>query len=146
MDRFIEFATREWALFLAAGLILAMLSHGLYRDLTRKYKKITPASAVSLMNNNEVVVIDVREQKEFNTGHIGNSRHIPLDKITDRAGELEKLKEKPLLITCKTGARSDLACIKLTKLGFSNLHSLETGIDGWQEASLPMTKATKKKK
>jgi rhodanese-related sulfurtransferase len=146
MDRFIEFATREWALFLATGLILVMLSHGLYRDLTRKYKKITPAGAVFLMNGNDVAIVDVREQKEFNTGHIENSRHIPLDKITDRAGELEKFKDKPLLLTCKTGARSDLACVKLTKLGFNNLHSLETGIDGWQEANLPITKVTKKKK
>lgn len=146
MDRFIDFATKEWALFLAAGLILAMLSHGMYRDLTRKYKKIIPARAVNLMNDNEVVVIDVRETKEFNAGHITNARHIPLEKITDRAGEIEKFKDKPILVTCRTGARSDLACMKLTKLGFSNLHSLDTGIDGWQEASLPISKITKKKK
>ncbi|RLA19798.1 MAG: rhodanese-like domain-containing protein [Gammaproteobacteria bacterium] len=146
MDRFIEFATREWSLFLAAGVILALLSHGLYRDLTRKYKKIIPARAVNLMNDDDVVVVDVRELKEFNAGHISNSHHIPLDKITDRAGELEKFKDKPVLVTCKTGARSDMACMKLTKLGFSNLHSLDTGIDGWQELNLPVTKITKKKR
>jgi rhodanese-related sulfurtransferase len=146
MDRFIEFATKEWSLFLAAALILAMLSHSLYRDITKKHKKIIPARAVALMNSNDVTVIDVRETKEFNEGHIGESRHIPLDKITDRAGELEKFKDKPILITCKTGARSDLACIKLSKLGFTDLYSLDTGIDGWLEANLPISKINKKKK
>ena len=146
MDRFIEFAAKEWSLFLAAALILAMLSHSLYRDITKKHKKIIPARAVALMNSNEVIVVDVREAKEFNENHIGESRHIPLDKITDRASELEKFKDKPILLTCKTGARSDLACIKLTKLGFTDLYSLDTGIDGWLEANLPISKINKKKK
>lgn len=143
MDRFSEFVAQEWMLFLAAAFLLSLLLHGLFRDLTKKYKTILPVNAVKLMNGDEVAVIDVRDTKEFNEGHLIGAKQIPLDQITDRAGELEQFKNKPVLITCRTGARSDLACMKLTKLGFGQLYSLQTGIDGWLEANLPISKKKK---
>lgn len=143
MDRFTEFVTNEWALFLAAAVILSLIAYGLYKDLTKKHKSLIPVRAVTLMNEEDSVIVDVREAKEFNEGHIEKAINLPFEKLTDRMGELEKFKNKTLLVTCRTGARSAMACEKLSKQGFGNLYCMETGIDGWKEANLPMTKKKK---
>ena len=89
-------------------------------------------------------IIDVREHDEYVAGHLPESRHIPAGRLEERAGELDKLKDTPLILICQTGARSTGACKQLAKLGFSKVHNLEGGINAWRAAGLPLKKGTKK--
>ncbi len=68
--------------------------------------------------NQDALVLDVREDSEFNAGHIPNSRHIPLAQLGDRIKEIEKFKSKPILINCLSGHRSNARLRHSQETGF----------------------------
>ncbi len=105
---------------------------------------VTPTQATLLINREDAQVIDVRGSDEYVSGHLPDSRNIPLEQLEERAGELEKYKDTPLILVCQTGSRSAGACKQLEKLGFAKVNSLESGIAGWRSAGLPLKKGSKK--
>lgn len=105
---------------------------------------LNSTQATQLINREDAQIIDVREPDEYSAGHLPESRNIPLGRIEERAGELDKFKDVPLLVVCQTGARSAGACKQLTKLGFGRVHNLEGGINAWRTAGLPLKKGAKK--
>ncbi|NWG86689.1 MAG: rhodanese-like domain-containing protein [Hydrogenophilaceae bacterium] len=127
-----------WTVLLAAlsGFMLVMPS---FRRLGG-VKQIGPQEAVMLMNHDEALVLDVREQSEFVDGHIAKAKHIPLGALAKRLGELEKYKDKPIVAVCRSGSRSGSACGTLRRAGFQNLHNLDGGMIAWERAGLPKEK------
>jgi rhodanese-related sulfurtransferase len=105
---------------------------------------LNSAQATMLINREDAQIVDVREPDEYVAGHLPESRNIPLARLEERSGELDKFKDTPLIIVCQTGARSAGACKQLSKLGFSRVHGLDGGIDGWRAAGLPLKKGAKK--
>jgi len=97
--------------------------------------------AVQLMNRKDAVVVDVREQGEFSSGHIVGAKHFPLASLEKRSGELKKFAKKPIVVVCASGARSRSACATLKKSGFEEVYLLAGGIGAWQQASLPVEKS-----
>ncbi|MGD2139165.1 MAG: rhodanese-like domain-containing protein [Burkholderiales bacterium] len=137
----VEFATRN--LWLVA---IAVISGGYViwpwiSKNTSGVREVGPMEAVQLMNRNDAVVLDVREQAEFGNGHISGSKHFPVGSLEQRSGELKKFLKKPVLVVCASGARSRKACGTLKKLGFENVTVLAGGIGAWQQANLPIVKA-----
>jgi rhodanese-related sulfurtransferase len=94
--------------------------------------------ATRLMNQPGALVLDVREASEFAAGHLPRARHIPLAELDARVTEIAKFKDKPVVITCRSGARSGSACRKLKNAGFNNVYNLKGGLGAWQQASLPV--------
>lgn len=94
--------------------------------------------AVQLINHRDALVLDVREESEFDAGHVPNSKHIPVGKIGERLKELEKYKGKPIVVICRSGNRSPAACSVLKKNGFTEIHNLKGGLLAWEQASLPV--------
>ncbi|MQY50702.1 rhodanese-like domain-containing protein [Rhodocyclus tenuis] len=107
-------------------------------------KGLSPTQATLLINREDALTIDVREPAEFTAGHVADSRNIPAGQIKDRLTELEKFKERPLILICQSGARSATACAQLTKAGFTKVHSLDGGIDAWVQGGLPIRKGARK--
>lgn len=105
---------------------------------------VNPTQATQLINREDAQVVDVREPNEYSAGHLPESRNIPLGRLEERAGELDKFKDTPLILVCQSGARSAGACQKLVKLGFNRVHNLEGGIDAWRLAGLPVKRGAKK--
>lgn len=103
-------------------------------------KEIGTLIAVQLINYKDALVLDVREESEYDAGHIANSKHIPSDKIKDRIQELEKFKDKPIVVIYRSGVRSGAASSILHANGFSHVHNLAGGIDTWKQANLPIVK------
>jgi len=97
--------------------------------------------AINLINRNHALVLDVRNDAEFAGGHIVDAKHIPLDKLAERLTELNKYKDKPILVNCQRGARSAKACDILRKAGFTQVNNLQGGLDAWLAAKLPVLKA-----
>lgn len=145
MPQLIEFAIKHWDLFLALAIILVMLYGGPIGRRIRGYQETDASGAVRLMNHMEAVLVDVRELKEYQEGHISDSLHIPLSRFDTEAGTLEKFREKPMIVTCRSGHRSAIACGKLRKQGFETVYNLKGGMLAWQDAGLPLSKAGKKK-
>ena len=106
-------------------------------------KAVSPTEATMLINREDAVIVDIRESEEFATGHLPEARNFPAKALKERLAELEKFKERPLIVCCATGMRSASACGQLKAAGFSRLHNLAGGIDAWRAASLPLKKGTR---
>jgi len=146
MHQFFEFATRHWDLFAALFLIIAMMFGGGIMRRMRGYQEADANTAVQMMNHDNALLIDVREDSEFREGHILNARHIPLGNLQKRLGELDAFKDKPVLVCCRSGQRSASACGLLRKQGYQNVINLKGGVMAWQNAGLPLSKGTDSKK
>jgi rhodanese-related sulfurtransferase len=140
MDQFITFAIKHWELFSMLAVILALLFGSNIYSLMSGVEQISPADAILKINHERAIIVDVREDKEFVEGHIINSLHIPLGSIQQRLNELEKHKDKQLILSCRSGSRSNSACNILRKQGFENVFNLKGGVMAWQSANLPLSK------
>ena len=128
------------AIAVISGTMLAVMSFRRPGDGS----SLTATQATLLINRENAQIVDVREHDEYVAGHLPESRHIPAGRLEERAGELDKLKDTPLILICQTGARSTGACKQLAKLGFSKVHNLDGGINAWRAAGLPLKKGSKK--
>jgi rhodanese-related sulfurtransferase len=140
MDQFTSFVINNWELFLALVIIIALLFASNLQSAFSGVVQIGPVEAIKMINHEKAVVVDVRDDKEFVEGHIINSIHIPLGNVQQRVNELNAHREKPIIVSCRSGARSNAACSMLRKNGFENVFNLKGGIMAWQSASLPLSK------
>jgi len=106
---------------------------------------VSPAEATQLINREDAHVLDVREVDEFAAGHLPDSVNIPVTKLAERVGELDKFKDKPVIVCCASGMRSSKACGELKKHGFDKLYNLSGGVDAWVGAGYPIKKGGKRK-
>ncbi|MEZ5477256.1 MAG: rhodanese-like domain-containing protein [Thiolinea sp.] len=140
MNEYMEFAQRHPLLVMGFLAVLGLIIWTEFNRLTRKYKQLDVNQAVRLMNQDDTVVLDVREHKELSDGKIKGARHISLGDLGKRLSELENHKEKPVVVYCRSGNRSGHACGMLTKAGFTNVNNLSGGIMAWEGANLPVSK------
>ncbi len=92
-------------------------------------KSINSSQAENLIKKKEdLLILDVRRPYEFKESRIVNSINIPVEEIEWEVEELEKFKEKPILVYCKIGVRSSIACNFLENEGFKELYNLRGGI------------------
>ena len=134
-----QFLQDNWmlvALAVASGAMLAWTFIG------SKLSGIEEANTLKAtrLYNEDALILDVREDKEFAAGHIPRAKHIPLGKLATRIQELDKHKAKPILVTCRSGQRSARACGILKKAGFTTVYNQAGGIIAWERANLPVTK------
>ncbi len=118
----------------------AMLFWSFFGNRLRGIKEIDHIAATQLINHKNALVLDVREQGEYDAGHILNSKLIPLGKLKERIGELEKYRTQHIIVVCRSGQRSAAACALLGKQGFAQVNNLSGGIMAWQKANLPLEK------
>jgi rhodanese-related sulfurtransferase len=135
-----EFAVNNLYLVGAFVVLLALVFFNELKIATQRFASLTPAGAVQLMNKEDVVVLDVREASETAAGKITKAIQIPAGAVKTRISELEKHKDKTLLVYCKTGARAGATCKELGENGFDKVFSLNGGLQAWQEAHLPISK------
>jgi rhodanese-related sulfurtransferase len=144
MSRFVEYTTRH-PFLVAAAAILAVLAVLIeIRARSRGSSSVGPQDAVRLVNAG-ALVIDVRDQKAYEGGHIIDARHIPAGQLGDRAETIKKFKEKPVLVYCDSGLTSAGAVRRLKELGFTKVVSLRGGLQGWLQENLPVVKGAPKK-
>jgi rhodanese-related sulfurtransferase len=103
-------------------------------------RRATPLQVTQLMNRGKTTVIDVRNADEFAGGHLRDAKNIPLADLGNRIGELEKSKNRTVVVVCQSGARSGKAVRQLAAAGFADVWSLDGGVAAWQAAGLPVTK------
>lgn len=117
-----------------------MLLWSFFGNRFKGIKEVNSSGALQLINHKNAVVLDVREPSEYESGHVLNSKLIPLGKLKDRIGELEKYKDRSIVVLCRSGNRSGTACFILGKHGFSQAYNLAGGIQAWKSANLPVEK------
>lgn len=115
-----------------------MLFWSFFGNKLRGIKEVDTAGAMNLINRSNALVLDVREQGEYDAGHIINSRLISLGKLKERIGELEKYRTRPIIVVCRSGNRSESGTAFLNKQGFTQVVNLNGGVMAWQKANLPL--------
>jgi rhodanese-related sulfurtransferase len=137
MPRLLEFAGHHPYLIAAALLIILLfVGDELLRRL-RKFRELTPAEAVLLINKG-ASVLDIRLPKDFDQGHVIGARNIPSAELDARVAELEKFKQQPMIVYCESGQTSQKAAVILIKHGFQAVHTLKGGIRSWQQEHFPL--------
>lgn len=144
VDRLIEFATNHWMMISALLIVLVLLIQDIAESAMRKYKAISAVNTVTLMNQDDCLVLDVREPDEYAKGHIDGARLITLNRLAERIHELEPHKDHPVVAVCQSGTRSPEACKILMKHGFSQVYNLAGGMMEWEDSKLPVTSKNKK--
>lgn len=144
IERTIEFIGNHWILSSGLFIVSLLLVQDLFDSITRKYKTASPAVAVRLLNEENILVIDVRDPAEFAKGHIEGARTIPLPRLKEKLFELEPHKDAPILVCCQQGTLSKEACKQLAAAGFSQVYSLDGGLLTWQDQKLPLVRKSKK--
>jgi len=133
------FLQQNWMLVAVAVVSGIMLAWSFIGGKLSGIEEADTLKATRLYND-DALVLDVREDKEFAAGHIPKARHIPLGQLSGRLQELEKFKAKPILVTSRSGQRSARACRLLKKSGFETVYNQAGGIVAWQRANLPVAK------
>ena len=122
------------------AIVLVSGGYLLFAGLGRGGKRASPLEATMLINRGKSTIVDVRSPEEFAAGHLRDAKNIPLADLGTRIGELEKSKNRSVIVVCQTGARADKAVRQLDAAGFADVVRLDGGIAAWQTAGLPIAK------
>lgn len=140
LAQLLEFIGNHWILFLALIVVSALLIHNL---ITGEKGSIDPLGATDLINKRDAAVIDVRPTADFAKGHIINAVNIPMNGFRNQTGSIAKYRQHPLIVSCRSGSQSQMACAMLRKDGFEEVYNLRGGVMAWQNANLPLTRSKK---
>ena len=121
-------------------LITAVIIGGVLFTMFNKNDnaQIVAPEAHALMQTGTLTVLDVRTADEFKQGHIDKALLIPVDQLSQRIQELSHLKEKKILVYCRSGGRSASAVRILRAHGFIDIVNLQGGIMSWMSGNLPV--------
>jgi molybdopterin/thiamine biosynthesis adenylyltransferase/rhodanese-related sulfurtransferase len=112
-----------------------------YRELLAQVKReideIDPASASGFLSDGDAVAVDVREQDEWDEGHLPGAVHVPRGFLEQRIEQAAPDRRKPVILYCAGGARSALAAKTLEELGYERVFSLTGGFTDWKRNGLP---------
>jgi len=139
MEKFPEFIANHLFLVSLFVAISSLLIWNLFFSAIGS-SQIVPAEVTSLINHEDAEVLDIRNADDFANGHIINAVNVDVATLSEREKELEKYKDKTVVICCGQGQESIRVARSLKMKGFEKLYSLKGGISAWQNANLPLTK------
>ncbi|MCT2537538.1 rhodanese-like domain-containing protein [Aquibacillus koreensis] len=116
-------------LYLLIGVVIALVIVSVYRYMKQQRILKTLTEDEFRESYRKVQLIDVREPKEYDAGHILGARNIPLTQMRQRLIELRK--DQPIYLYCQSGARSSRAAMLLHKKGYRDLNHLKGGFKKW---------------
>ena len=135
---FIQFLQGELLLTGTLFALIILLIVNIYSEKNRKYQVVDTNGAVSLMDDDDLIILDVREEKERKAGFLSNHINIPMGQLKTKMDTLDK--SKNILVYCKSGTRSDRIADILSKNDFQKVSSLKGGFNAWLKADLPIEK------
>ncbi len=140
MGDFVTFLLDHYILTSAFIVLFVMLVVGELKGRVLGYKEVAVNEAVRLINHEDALVIDVREEGLYKSGHIVNALNIPVGLMDSKLAELEKHRDKPIILVCRTGQVAARGCVELSRKGFKNLFKLRGGMMSWTDAGMPTVK------
>ncbi len=120
---------------LAGGLFLAQSAVG------TSHPVIVPQALNLLIQGNQApVILDVRSEEEFRSGHIPGAVNLPVTQMPGRIDDLAAYKDREVVVLCEVGPRAGMASWMLKRSGFEDLVELEGHMRAWRNAGLPTEK------
>ncbi len=139
MERLIQYLGNHPWLATAAAVMTAVVIAYEMRARAGNLASISPQEAVRFMNQG-ALVLDLRPQEEFASGHLNGARQMPSDQILLASESLKKHKEKPVLVYCNNGTLGAAAARQLTAQGFTKAVHLRGGLVAWRAENLPLVR------
>ncbi|PAN12307.1 hypothetical protein PAHAL_2G258000 [Panicum hallii] len=138
------------ALTICALSALLAAARGSEKPATAAVAAVGVAAAGDLLRSGGHRYLDVRTEEEFRDGHVKDSLNVPYVFFTSQGREknpqfIEQVaahfdKQDNIVVGCKSGVRSELACFDLMAAGFENVNNMEGGYDAWVENDLAVKK------
>ena len=139
INQLTECAGNHTLLVLALLAIVVMLIGGEIQSRISGIKDVAPGEATRMINHDNAIMIDMRDDKDYREGHIVNAIHAPAGSDSG-SKKLEKYRDKPVIVYCQRGQRSTAYCRNLKKQGFASVYHLKGGLLAWQKEALPLNK------
>jgi len=139
-EELLAFANRNLYLSLGLVAITVALVYTEIARLLRGYKSLRPAELTALINRENALVVDLSPSGDFEKGHIAGSRSVAVSQFDPESKLLAKARSLPVVVTCRNGQASAGAAKRLKKAGFEQVYWLDGGVQGWQQADLPLVK------
>lgn len=136
MENIIVFAQEQFVLVISLVAIIFLF---LRYETSKGGAKLSCPQVVAAVNSDEGVIVDVRDSKEFDAGHIVDAINIPHAKISDSLKVLEKFRQKKIIVVDKMGQHS-AAVVKILAANEFTAVRLGGGISEWQQDNLPLVK------
>jgi len=130
-----QFLGEQWVLVGGLMMVLTLL---VLHETRKAGPSLSISEAVQLVNSEGGVFLDIRDAADFARGHITDALHIPAAALAGRSAELEKFREKPVVVVCKMGQSSGPATKTLRSQGFSRAQKLAGGMMEWDAQKLPV--------
>ena len=137
MALFLEFFAQQWVLFAAMFAVVVML---VMHETRKSGPSLTPQQAINLVNAEDGVFVDLRDAAEYKAGHIVDAIHIPAAKLGARMDELNKFKQRPVILVCRMGQSAGAAGKQLKTAGFEKVYKMGGGMMEWGNLQLPTVK------
>jgi rhodanese-related sulfurtransferase len=129
-----EFLAEQWIQAAALAALVVML---ILHEMRKAGPSLSPQQAISLINTEEGVFVDLRDAAEFKKGHIVGAINIPAAKLTERMVELQKYTDKPIVLACKMGQQSGAASKQLKGAEYTRVYKMSGGMTEWGNLQLP---------
>ena len=130
------FVTHHW-LMVVAFLLLVFLIFVEEARGSGALSGLSVEDAVDLINKDELLILDLRSEKDFARAHIARARHLPLQSFAEKIEKYKGLKKKSVLVVSERGYSDQKAIKHLKKMGFEKVESLRGGMHAWMSASMP---------
>ena len=143
MQQIIEFAGTGYNLFLLVAwvVIVLLIIYSYISSAFSPIKALSTHEVTLKMNKEEAVILDTRDTKSFNAGHILGAKQLKPEAIRNKQfGSLEKFKDKPIIVVCALGNTSRGTAVEMHKQGFAQTCILQGGMSSWESAGLPVSK------
>ena len=137
----IDFVVEQWML---VALLLALVVAFVTLEGKKGGKTVSYHEVSRMLNNETAILLDVRDTADYKAGHIIDAINIPHGSLTNRIGELDKYKDKQVIVTDKMGQHAGHAGKVLRDAGFETVR-MKGGMMEWMAQKLPVIKASKSK-
>ncbi|RLA59733.1 MAG: rhodanese-like domain-containing protein [Gammaproteobacteria bacterium] len=134
MALFFEFLIQQWILAAALSTVIIML---FMHEVRKSGPSLSPQKAINMVNVEQGVFLDLRDVADYKQGHIVDAVHIPSAKLAERMTELERYKNKPIILVCKMGQQASAAGKQLKGNDFEQVYKMTGGMMEWRNLQLP---------
>jgi len=143
MARLIEFIGNNLFWVSLWFAILILLLWNVFSHVLLGINQIEPMDVTRLINHEHAAVVDIRQPPDYEAGHIINAVNIPEAELPDKKKDIDKFKNKPLVVYCQNGSASPRVARALKVDGFNSVSCIRGGIITWQRAGLPLSRGSK---